>query len=181
MFLLGSVFLFLPFFVTLFSNVSWIQLSGSLWWREEKGCLGRWVRVQDVLSGRLQFRVHSLSVVLRLLKCWNEMALCQVTNDNDCCSSFLGNRLHCLYKSPLRSLVGWSVLVWSVVEHPVAGSSWHQRSRVGMEDDRFIQRSSLFFHLLFTPVTLLSSQPQWGAGTEVGPPSSVRPSKHILG
>ena len=65
------------------------------------------MRVQDVLSGRLQLRVNSLNVVLRLLKCWNEMALCQVTNDNDCCESFLGNRLHCLYKSPLRSLVGW--------------------------------------------------------------------------
>lgn len=119
--------------------------------------------------------------VLRLLKCWNEMALCQVTNDNYCCSSFLGNRLCCLYKTPLWSLVGWLVLVWFVVEHPVAGSSWHQCWRVGMEDDRFVQRSSLFFHLLFTPMTFLSSQPQWGASTEVGPPSSGRPSKHILG
>lgn len=33
------------------------------------------MRVRDVLRGRLQFRVHSLSVLLRLLKCWNEMAL----------------------------------------------------------------------------------------------------------
>ena len=37
------------------------------------------MRVQDVLSGRLQLRVNSLRVVLRLLKCRNEMALCQVT------------------------------------------------------------------------------------------------------